>query len=623
MAPSVESPRELTARSIFLGALVALVFAASSAWIALEAGIALSVSIPIAALSVTMVRAVSRVVGVPQSALIENTLVQAMGTAGESVASGIAFTLPALLLLGQELPWITVTTIGLVGGVLGVLLFGPMRRVRVGDVSLRHADGASAKVLPADDQPRVPASVLLAGFGLGAAYKFVIAGLHVFLEVPGRAPGALAIRGQSQLFGGLGADVSPELAGVGYLIGARISAQLLAGGVLASLLIVPAISLFDAGFALPAMNAPTGQAYFIGAGALASAGMFSLARRITGRVAASVDPVSGLPVAAMALAALVLAAAGWVGLEYRALGLAIAGVVCVAVWTAGAASRSHNTGHFVGAAPRTQQAGLLMGVAVSAVMVGGMLQLLNGAMTTIVPKSFPAVHVSVIDADRHYLLANGRLVEGGGPYRVGRLYEQTDNASAGKYLVDDVGNVVYRIDPGIGGRERTNYDGRVMRKLASPSATLIALVVDRIGTRTLPWRLIVIGVVLAAAIELLGMSAFPTAVGVYLPVPVSAALLMGGLIRWLAESRSMPEESGSADAGPGSGVLFSSGLIAGGAITGIVLAGLATRHFDEALDLSRTVGSLGSSNVVSMIGYVVLLAVPLYLVARRPRSTGS
>jgi uncharacterized oligopeptide transporter (OPT) family protein len=348
----------------------------------------------------------------------------------------------------------------------------------------------------------------------------------------------------------------------------------------------------------------------------------TVSSRITGQIGSSANPVSGMTVATLLLTSLMFLAVGWVGIEYRVLALSIGGVVCVAASTAGATSQDLKTGYLVGATPRYQQIGLLIGVTASALLVGGIIQFLNDAKTTIVPKSYPAVQVSVIEQGARYALANGRMVPASEApaapsYRVGRLYEQTGNAIAGKYLVDDTGAIRYLVDPGVGGRERTNYDGREIDKLDSPKAQIMALVVDGILTQKLPWGLILVGAFLAIAIELLGVPSLPVAVGVYLPISTSATMFMGGVIRWLVDRRLSPAERDSADADSGPGVLFSSGLIAGGAIMGVVLAGLAARQLDTAFNLGRALGAFATSNVVSIVAYVLLLAVPLYVVARR------
>ena len=715
--PATEAPKEFSIGAIVLGVLLGLVFAASSVYLALKVSLTVSASIPIAVLSITIFRYVSRAFGVQPATILQNNLVQTTGSAGESIAAGIAFTLPALLLLGYELPWTTVMAIGIVGGILGVLFLVPLRRSLIVKEhgALKYPEGtACAQVLIVGEERGVQAKTVFMGFGLGAAYKFLNAGLHLFLEVPRRAFTSRLANGQTQLFGEIQAEISPELTGVGYIIGPRIAGFLFAGGVLSFFCLIPAIKLFGAGLTTPifpatmligemsAAQVRSNYVFYIGAGAVTAAGLISLAKglptiwgalvaglgdfrgtkggegvartdrdlpmgivlvgtvlslaamvmlpqiginiaggllalffaflfvtvsaRITGQIGSSANPVSGMTVATLLLTSLMFLAVGWVGIEHRVLALSIGGVVCVAASTAGATSQDLKTGFLVGATPRYQQIGLLIGVTASALLVGGIIQFLNDAKTTIVAKDYPGVQVSAIEPEARFALANGRLVPaseaaGAPSYRVGRLYEQTGNALAGKYLVDDAGVIKYVVDPGVGGRERVNYDGREIEKLDSPKAQIMALVVDGILTQKLPWGLILVGAFLAIAIELVGIPSLPVAVGVYLPISTSAAMFMGGVIRWLVDRRRNPAEREGPDADSGPGVLFSSGLIAGGAIMGVVLAGLAARQWDQAFNLTAAVGALGESNVLSVVFYVVLLAVPLYLVARRVQRT--
>ncbi len=715
--PATEAPREFSIGAIVLGVLLGLVFAASSIYLALKVSLTVSASIPIAVLSITIFRYISRAFGMRPATILQNNLVQTTGSAGESIAAGIAFTLPALLLLGYELPWTKVMAIGIVGGILGVLFLVPLRRSLIVKEhgNLKYPEGtACAQVLIVGEERGVQAKTVFMGFGLGAAYKFLNAGLHLFLEVPRRAFTSRLATGQTQLFGEIQAEISPELTGVGYIIGPRIAGFLFAGGVLSYFCLIPAIKLFGAGLAAPIFPATNlisemtaGQVrsnyvFYIGAGAVTAAGLITLGRglptiwgalvaglgdfrgtsgengtarterdlsmgivlagtlaclaamvllpqiginivggilalffaflfvtvsaRITGQIGSSANPVSGMTVATLLLTSLMFLAAGWVGIEHRVLALSIGGVVCVAASTAGATSQDLKTGFLVGATPRYQQIGLLIGVTASALLVGGIIQFLNDAKTTIVPKAYPGIQVSAIEPDARFALANGRLVPAGDApgtpsYRVGRLFEQTGNALAGKYLVDDGGAIRYLVDPGVGGRERVNYDGREIEKLDSPKAQIMALVVDGILTQKLPWGLILVGAFLAIAIELIGIPSLPVAVGVYLPISTSATMFMGGVIRWLVDRRRTPAEREGPDADSGPGVLFSSGLIAGGAIMGVVLAGLAARQWDQAFNLTQVVGAFGESNILSVVFYVVLLAVPLYLVARRVQRT--
>src|SRR4051812_32972334 len=547
--PASEAPEEFSIGAIVLGVLLGLVFAASSIYLALKVSLTVSASIPIAVLSITIFRYISRAFGAQPATILQNNLVQTTGSAGESIAAGIAFTLPALLLLGYELPWTKVMAIGIVGGLLGVFFLVPIRRSLIVKEhhNLKYPEGtACAQVLIVGEERGVQAKTVFMGFGLGAAYKFLNAGLHLFLEVPKRAFTSQLANGQTQLFGEMQAEISPELTGVGYIIGPRIAGYLFAGGLTSYFVLIPAIKLCGAGLTSPIFPATdlisgmdAGQVranyvYYIGAGAVTTAGLISLGRslptiwgalvaglrtsrstgegeavartdrdlsmgvviagvlaclvamvvlpqiginiaggilavlfaflfvtvssRITGQIGSSANPVSGMTVATLLLTSLMFLAVGWVGIEYRVLALSIGGVVCVAASTAGATSQDLKTGYLVGATPRYQQIGLLFGVTASALLVGGIIQFLNDAKTTIVAKEYPGVAVSVIEPNTRYALANGRMEAGNGPYRVGRLFEQSGNAIAGKYLVDDAGAIKYLVDPGVGGRERVNYD---------------------------------------------------------------------------------------------------------------------------------------------------------------------
>ena len=710
--PATEEPAELTPGVIVLGILLGLMFAASSVYLALKVSLTVSASIPVAVLSITIFRYVSRILGRPPATILQNNMVQTTGSAGESIAAGISFTLPALLLLGYNLPWTTVMAIGIIGGVLGVIFMIPLRRSLIVNehATLKYPEGtACAQVLIVGEERGLQAKTVFMGFGVGAAYKFLVSGLHLWLEVPRHAFERAIGAGRSQLFGEIQAEISPELTGVGYIIGPRIAGYLFGGGVLSWFALIPAIKFFGSGFAAPifpankliadmsASEVRSNYIYYIGAGAVTAAGLISLGRtlptiwqalvsglkdfrgtaggaqterterdmpmsvvvvgaalcgiamvvlpqihinivgallalffaflfvtvssRITGQIGSSSNPVSGMTVATLLLTSLMFLAVGWVGIQYRVLALTIGGVVCVAASTAGATSQDLKTGYLVGATPARQQLGLLFGVTASALVVGGIVHFLNAAKQTIVARSYPGVVAQDIEAGA-MTLRGGRLVSSDAPadslvLRVAHLYEQTGSAPAGKYLVDNTGAIRFLVDPGLGGRERVNYDGREIDKLESPKSQIMALVVDGILTQKLPWGLILIGAFLAVAIELIGVPALPVAVGAYLPIATSATMFMGGILRWLVDRRLSPEERAGPDADSGPGVLFSSGLIAGGAITGVLLAALQAKGLDAAIDQSKAIGS--TSGLLSMAAYVLLVAVPVYAIARRRR----
>ncbi|MEP6692885.1 MAG: oligopeptide transporter, OPT family, partial [Gemmatimonadaceae bacterium] len=694
--PDSQELPELTAGAIALGIGLGLIFAASSVFLALKVGLTVSASIPIAVLSITIFRWISRVFGKQPATILQNNMVQTTGSAGESIAAGITFTLPALLLLGYALPASKVAAIALVGGLLGVFLMVPLRRTLIvkEHKNLKYPEGtACAEVLIVGEKRGTQAKMVFAGFGIGALYKLLNAGTHLFPEIVVKTFQRALPAGGNELFGEIRSEISPELTGVGYIIGPRIAGYLFAGGCLSFFVLIPAIKFFGGGLTtviapattlisgMDAMAIRANYVYYIGAGAVTAAGLISLLRtlptivraiaggigdvrsavaggsgvrrtqrdlpiglvlgmvvilaiamivlpqiginllgavlavffaflfvtvssRITGAIGASSNPISGMTVATVLLTSLIFLAVGWTGIEHRVLALSIGGVVCVAAAVAGATSQDLKTGYLVGATPRRQQIGLIFGVVSSALLVGYTIQGLNRAYETIVVKNYPSVRVPAAQID-------GTRDVDGTAYRVGHLFEQTGPAPAGEYLLDQSGAIKYVVDPGIGGREATDFRGRTVTKLDSPKAQIMRLVVDGILTQKLSWGLILIGAFLAISLEILGLPSLPIAVGVYLPISTSATMFIGGAIRWLAEKRSPPRSEAEADSGPG--VLLSSGLIAGGAIMNVLVAALGTiflaghrRTWADAIDVGHLVGGFGTSALVGVVFYAVL-----------------
>jgi putative OPT family oligopeptide transporter len=700
-----KSLTELTIGAVVLGCILGLVFAASSVYLALKVGLTVSASIPIAVLSITIFRAFTRAMGNTEPQILRNNIVQTTGSAGESVAAGVVFTLPALLLLGYALPWSKVAAIAIVGGLLGVLLMIPLRRALIvkEHATLKYPEGtACAEVLIVGEERGVQARTVFMGFGLGALYKLLNGGVHLWSEVPAKILQRMLPAGKTELIGEIQAEISPELTGVGYIIGPKIGGYLFAGGMLSFFVLIPAIKLFGAGLTAPIFPANTlissmspmqvrgNYVFYIGAGAVTAAGLISLARampmiwqaliagfgdirgaasiasikrterevpmiwvvggivaiviamvtlpqiginlpgallavifaflfvsvssRVCGQIGASSNPISGMTVAAVLMTSLIFLGVGWTGIEHRVLALSIGGVVCIAAAVGAATSQDLKTGYLVGATPMRQQIALLFGVTTSAIMIGGMIAFLNNAKTTIVARDYPGVQVANFES--------APMTVAGTSYKVGHLFERTGDAPAGRYLVSDAGLIAYYVDPGIGGREPTDYTGRHVDKFDSPKAQIMALVVDGILTQKLPWGLILIGAFIAVVMEILGIPSLAFSVGTYLPISTSATIFMGGVVRWLVERRSAASGTPADTSDSGPGVLFSSGLIAGGAILGVGVAALQALRKDEFISITHWLGdgvtSFTQSPVVAMAMYVLLLAVPLYRVARRP-----
>src|SRR5947208_2386582 len=713
--PASQSPPELTARALILGVLLGLIFSASSVYLALKIGLTVSSSIPIAVLSITIFRALGR------TSILENNIVQTTGSASDSVAAGVGFTIPAILLMGNDLEVGRVAILATVGGLMGVLMMIALRRaliVKEHDTLIYPEGTACAEVLIAGEERGLQAKRVFQAFGAGFVYKFLMGGLKLWPDVPGKAlgfyPGAA-----------ISTEISPELLGVGYIIGPRIAGYLFAGGCFAYLVLAPAIKLVGSGltepFGFPAVKLIRDMSpgelrssfvFYIGAGAVASAGIIALARslptimssfasslkdlrdsrlgqavtrlrteddlpisltvggsvalaivlallpqvgvnllgavlivifgfffatvssRICGQIGSSANPISGMTIAALLGTCLIFVAIGWTGVDHRVQAISIAAVVAVATANAGNTSQDLKTGFLVGSTPRNQQIAILIGALGSALVVAWTLTLLNRAYTYPVPETHPHFSEQALTSSTSGRAAvevrpetmSGFRIAGTdsvdrATYQVARVYVITEGVAAGKYLMDPATRELrYVLDPGIGGRVH-EYHGKTIPRLDSPKATIMALITDGILTHRLPWVLVLLGVFLTIAIELMGVQALPVAVGVYLPISTSSARFAGGLVRWLIEWRAQARQQSLAQVESGPGVLFASGLIAGGAICGIVLAGVAgvlgsADALAERVPVFNALGSLPHSNALAF-GLFGLLAALLYRVGLR------
>ncbi|MEO8030827.1 MAG: oligopeptide transporter, OPT family [Gemmatimonadota bacterium] len=717
--PASQSPAELTLRAIILGVGLGVIFSASSVYLALKIGLTVSASIPIAVLAVALFRTLGH------STILENNIVQTTGSAADSVASGIVFTLPAILLMGYDLTVIKVGIIALAGGILGVLMMIPLRKALIVKEhgKLIYPEGtACAEVLIAGEKGGIQAKLLFQAFGLAFVYKFLLQGLRLWKEYPTfpRDPSAALYKG-----GSITAEVSPELLGVGYIIGPRIAGYLFAGGCIAYLVLIPAIKLFGEALTAP-LYPSTSQlisqmspgevrsfyVYYIGAGAVASAGIMALIRslptivsafrsgfedlkdsvgekisklrterdlpiavtvigslalalllallpssligvnllgallivvfgfffsvvssRICGEIGSSANPISGMTIAALIGTTLIFLLIGWTGIDHRVGAISIAGVIAVATANAGNTSQDLKTGYLVGSTPRSQQIAIMCGTVASALAIGWTLTLLNTAYTNIVPETHPGVVLAASgtnDAHRTVTSTGEHLEHSGKSWDVIRVNTPTENVLPGKYLVDPATHEIgFVIDPGIGGRVR-ELNGQPVTKLDSPKATIMALVTDGILTQKLPWTLVLLGVFITAALELMGVSSLPVAVGIYLPISTSSAMFAGGVVRWVVERRMKAEEKSLAEVESGPGVLFASGLIAGGAIAGIAVAAVAAAvvgradaagvpaadYLSHVVGWHTALGSIAESNLLA-VGLFTVLAIVLFRVARR------
>lgn len=603
---------ELTVTSIVMGMLLAVIFGAANAYLGLRVGMTVSASIPAAVISMGVIRVIMK-----RNSILESNMVQTIGSAGESLAAGAIFTMPALFLWAEEglcdMPsLVEITLIALCGGVLGVLFMVPLRNaliVKEHETLLYPEGTACADVLLAGEEGGANASTVFSGMGLAAAFKFVVDGLKVL-------PSDVAFAFKS-FKGEIGMEVYPALLGVGYIVGPQIASYMFVGSVIGWMVIIPLICLFgpdtwlypaDVGKTIADLYAAGGAAKiwstyvkYIGAGAIATGGMISLIKslpliittfrdsiksmkggkntntartaqdlpmqmilfgivamiliiwvvpaipvtllgaaiivvfgfffatvssRMVGLVGSSNNPVSGMAIATLLIATMSIKASGKTGIDGMTAAIAIGSVICIVATIAGDTSQDLKTGYLLGATPKKQQMGEIIGVVVSGLAIGGVLYLLNAAW-------------------------------------------------------------------GYGGAE-----------VPAPQATLMKMIVEGIMGGNLPWNLVFIGVFLAIALEILRVPVMPFAIGLYLPIYLNATIMIGGVVRmFMDRCKNGDEETKTKQTTDGT--LYCAGMIAGEGLVGILLAIFAVFGINVSIGESVNFGNIGG--VVLMVIMILCL----------------
>ncbi len=603
---------ELTVTSIVMGMLLAVIFGAANAYLGLRVGMTVSASIPAAVISMGVIRVIMK-----RNSILESNMVQTIGSAGESLAAGAIFTMPALFLWAEEglcdMPsLVEITLIALCGGVLGVLFMVPLRNaliVKEHETLLYPEGTACADVLLAGEEGGANASTVFSGMGLAAAFKFVVDGLKVL-------PSDVAFAFKS-FKGEIGMEVYPALLGVGYIVGPQIASYMFVGSVIGWMVIIPLICLFgpdtwlypaDVGKTIADLYAAGGAAKiwstyvkYIGAGAIATGGIISLIKslpliittfrdsiksmkggkntntartaqdlpmqmilfgivamiliiwvvpaipvtllgaaiivvfgfffatvssRMVGLVGSSNNPVSGMAIATLLIATMSIKASGKTGIDGMTAAIAIGSVICIVAAIAGDTSQDLKTGYLLGATPKKQQMGEIIGVVVSGLAIGGVLYLLNAAW-------------------------------------------------------------------GYGGAE-----------VPAPQATLMKMIVEGIMGGNLPWNLVFIGVFLAIALEILRVPVMPFAIGLYLPIYLNASIMIGGVVRMFMDRRKNVDEETKTKQTT-DGTLYCAGMIAGEGLVGILLAIFAVFGINVSIGESVNFGNIGG--VVLMVIMILCL----------------
>lgn len=580
--PAEKVTPEMTVTSVIMGMILAVVFGAANAYLGLRVGMTVSASIPAAVISMGVIRVIMK-----KNSILESNLVQTIGSAGESLAAGAIFTMPALFLWAEEgltekPGLVEITLIALCGGVLGVLFMVPLRNALIvkEHATLLYPEGtACANVLLAGEEGGSNAATVFSGMGIAAAFKFIVDGLKVI-------PADVAVAFKS-FKGEIGMEVYPALLGVGYIVGPRIASFMFVGSIVGWLVIIPLICLFgpdislypaEAGVTISQLFAEGGASAiwsnyvkYIGAGAIATGGIISLIKslpliistfrdsmksmkgsqnggtlrtdkdlpmgvilagivamvfiiwfvpaipvnflgalmivvfgfffatvssRMVGMIGSSNNPVSGMTIATLLLATFAIKATGETGIDGMKGAIAIGSVICIVAAIAGDTSQDLKTGYLLGATPKTQQIGELLGVVVSGLAIGGVLYLLDAAW------------------------------------------------------------------------------GYGTAEVPAPQAGLMKMIVEGIMGGDLPWTLVFVGVFLALGLEILRIPVMPFAIGLYLPIYLNTTIMIGGVVRMFLDGRKKVD-SKTKESQVTNGTLYCAGMIAGEGLVGIFLAILA------------------------------------------------
>ena len=792
--PASDSRPEFTFRALLLGAVFAVLFGAVTVYVGLRAGLTVAASIPISVLSISILRAFGK------ASILENNIVQTIGNAGQSIASGVIFTLPALIFLGFDLESTRIFALALFGGWLGVLFMIPLRRQLIVEEhgTLIYPEGtACADVLMAGERGGSFASRVFFGLGLGALYT-LFQNDNLFALWPSGPNYEPDLGGPQHLLKGaaLRADCTPEYLGVGYIIGLRVSAIMLAGGVFSWFVLMPAIYFFGHALTIYPGTAPISsmdpstlwKTYVrpMGAGAVATAGLITLLRtaptivsaltegvrsiqaskssnqklssraersevegsasstttplrtahdlpmsvvlggsallivlivaflqfhpvpgaqvglfaniaaallvvvfgflfvtvsaRIVGIVGSSASPVSGMTIATLMATCAIFLVKGWTAPAFGALAITIGGIVCIAASNAGDTSQDLKTGYLIGATPWKQQAALMAGVIICVFSIGATLNAMNNGLESFqrmpAPLAFsPALLSDGVQEKGNFKRDHITLTSKGGNKEIVDNAKQYILLNAigsatlpdGKYLLDPASNqIVIQWTQGIGSE-----------KAAAPQGKLMATVINGILSRKLPWGLVLLGVALVIAVELLGVRSLTFAVGAYLSIATTLAIFVGGVMRWMVDRAMLQHHAKAAAASyesslglwhtdreafflrhpdfnetnpdhldPANGLpvptavtpsldteseispgsLYASGLIAAGGIVGLL--GVCVKLYEAATDKSipRFPASFSAHSPLHDLTSTVmfgLLAFSLYYFARKPLDTNS
>lgn len=607
---------EMTPLSIIVGIILAIVFGAANAYLGLRVGMTVSASIPAAVLGMGVYRLCRK-----KDTILESNMVQTIGSAGESLAAGAIFTMPALFLWAQEegtkMPSIMeIALIALIGGLLGICFMVPLRKALIVKEhgTLPYPEGtACAEVLLAGEKGGANASVVFLGMGIAALFKFIVDGLKVVSS-------AVTVTVQ-KIHGEISAQVYPALVSVGYICGFKIASYMFAGGVLGWLVLIPMIYLFGADTTLFPASVSVHELWeqagasgiwssyirYIGAGAVATGGIVSLIKSLPLIVRTFADAMKGLKgsgkqanelrtekdlkmsVVLIMLAILIVAIA-----VTPIIPIDVIGAIVIVIFGFFFATVSSRMVGLVGSSNNP-----VSGMAIATLLATTVLLKATGhtgmsGMTAAIAIGSVICIVAAMAGDMSQDLKTGYIL---GATPVKQQYGEMIGTVVSAVTI---GFVLYLLNAawGFGTPE-----------LSAPQATLMKMIVEGVMGGNLPWTLVFIGVFIALVVELLGIPVLPFAIGLYLPIELSSCIMIGGILRWALEKKKY-KSGEQKESAISNGVLCCSGMIAGEGLIGILLAVFAVvkvngRSLAEYIDLSGSV-NLGQIGALVVLALVIL-----------------
>ena len=616
---------EFTVTSILMGIILAVVFGAANAYLGLKVGMTVSASIPAAVISLGVIRVIMK-----KNSILESNMVQTIGSAGESLAAGAIFTMPALFLWAEEgkidMPgYLEITLIALFGGILGVLFMIPLRKALIVEEHgiLPYPEGmACAEVLLAGDEGGSNASTVFAGMGLGAAFKFIVDGLKI-------VPSDITTPNIKGYAGQIGVEIYPALIGVGYICGPSISSYMFAGGIIAWLVLIPAVVFFGGSidFATLGNTGLAGQTIaevyeangasaiwsnvikYVGAGAIATGGVISLLKSLpliiktfagamkslkntSGGTNVRTDRDMKMPVVLGIILIVIILI--WL---VPSVPVSLLGAFLIAIFGFFFATVSSRMVGLIGSSNNP-----VSGMAIATLLISTFVLKATGntgmaGMTGAIAIGSIICVIAAIAGDTSQDLKTGFIV-GATPAKqqVGELI----GVVASGFAIAGVMSLLNKAW-GFGSAE-----------IPAPQATLMKMIVEGIMDAKLPWVLVFMGVFLALALEVLRVPVMPFAIGLYLPIYLSCGIMVGGVVRLFLDKKKEAEAKKKEMIS--NGTLYCAGMIAGEGLVGILMAVLAIIKVGDN-SIGAIIGGLFnlSGAAGNIVGLIVLALMILSL----------